>query len=73
MGFLVEYRDKANDEQLYLDGETILEEPRALMATIEGSNAPLVRLGLWPDGAACALSITGNVHGASFFDFGLLR
>ena len=60
-GFLAEEAVDRAAYALYFDRGTSFENPRALFAAIEGSDAPLVRLGLWPYGKACALSITGDV------------
>ena len=66
MGFVAEEGDHRDGHGLYFDEETRFSNPRDLLAAVEGSEAPLVRLGLWPDGAACALSIAGDIRPRSF-------
>jgi hypothetical protein len=61
LGFVVEEGGDPAGYELYLDAENSFDNPRAMLAAIEGSDATLVRLGLWPDGAACALCVTGEV------------
>ena len=62
MGFVAEVSDQRDGHGLYFDERTRFSNPRDLLAALEGSEAPLVRLGLWPDGAACALSIAGDIR-----------
>ena len=66
MGFVAEEGDHRDGHGLYFDEQTRFSNPRDLLAAVEGSEAPLVRLGLWPDGAACALSIAGDIRPKSF-------
>ena len=66
MGFVAEEGDHRDGHGIYLDEQTRFSNPRDLLAAVEGSETPLVRLGLWPDGAACALSIAGDIHPRSF-------
>jgi len=42
---------------------------RPLLAEIEGSTAPLLRLGRWPHGARSALSVTGDVDALTIGDY----
>jgi polysaccharide deacetylase len=42
---------------------------RPLLAEIEGTTSPLVRLGRWPYGARCALSVTGDVDALTIGDY----
>lgn len=48
-----------------------LAHPRAILAQIEEAGGPLVKLGRWPNGAACALSITGDIDALTLWDYGL--
>lgn len=66
MGFVAEESDHRDGHGLYFDEQTRFSNPRDLLAAVEGSEAPLVRLGLWPDGAACALSIAGDIRPKGF-------
>jgi peptidoglycan/xylan/chitin deacetylase (PgdA/CDA1 family) len=45
------------------------EDKRPLMAEVEASEGPLVRLWRWPEGARCALSVTGDVDSMTIVDF----
>ncbi len=62
---------------LYLDMPNNLGETRpeqiaqrsALVAEIEALDKPLLRFGVWPDGARAALSITGDIDSITIQDF----
>jgi hypothetical protein len=45
------------------------DDKRSLMAEVEASAGPLVRLWRWPNGARCALSVTGDVDSMTIVDF----
>jgi peptidoglycan/xylan/chitin deacetylase (PgdA/CDA1 family) len=45
------------------------DDKRSLLDFIERSGAPLVRLWRWPNGARCALSVTGDVDAMTLVDF----
>ena len=64
LGFVVEEGGDPATYELYFDTENSFDNPRAMLAAIEGSDATLVRLGLWPESAACALCVTGEVPSA---------
>lgn len=70
-GFAVGEDAAAGTEGLRISGYTSFAEgdKRALVDFIEGSDAPLVRLWRWPNGARCALSVTGDVDGMTVLDF----
>ena len=61
----------AGTEALRISGYTTFGESdkRALIDFIEGSDAPLVRLWRWPNGARCAMSVTGDVDAMTMLDF----
>ena len=44
---------------------------RPVLAAIEKSNFPLVRLGRWPDGNRSALAVTGDIDALTLWDYGL--
>ena len=46
-------------------------QERAILAEIDASPAPLVRLWRWPNGAQSALAVTGDIDALTLFDFGL--
>lgn len=45
------------------------DDERSLIDRIDSSSAPLLRLWRWPNGARCALSITGDVDAMTLVDF----
>jgi len=70
-GFVVGEDAAARAEGLRINGYTSFAESdkRALIDFIEGSDAPLVRLWRWPNGARCAMSVTGDVDAMTMLDF----
>lgn len=69
-GFIVEVAEGGDGFSLYLHYPrfTRLDEGRVL-AEIDGSEAPLVRLGRWPHGAKSALCITGDIDALTVWDY----
>jgi peptidoglycan/xylan/chitin deacetylase (PgdA/CDA1 family) len=71
-GYILEISDKVHSYSYYLDqAEFTIEHERPLLAQIEGTDRPLVRLGRWPNGARCALAVTGDIDALTLWDFGL--
>jgi peptidoglycan/xylan/chitin deacetylase (PgdA/CDA1 family) len=71
-GYLVEISQQPQRYAHYLDQTHFTpEDERQLLARIEETNRPLVRLGRWPNGARSALAITGDVDALTLRDFGL--
>jgi hypothetical protein len=71
-GYIVEQAAGAEGHSLYLDRPSFTaEDERSLLAQIEESNFPLVRLGRWPHGAKSALVVTGDVDALTIWDYGL--
>lgn len=70
-GYAVRDTDSPTDCSIYLDrpGPLTLGEQAALLAHLETSAAPLVRLARWPDGARSALAITGDIDAITVRDF----
>ena len=68
-GYVVERG--AGDCSLHLGGWQAFEDTgkRAVMAAIDVSDAPLVRIWRWPRGARCAMSLTGDVDSMTIVDF----
>jgi len=55
---------------VFVDREEFGEDDkRSLMAEVEASKGPLVRLWRWPEGARCALSVTGDIDSMTIVDF----
>jgi peptidoglycan/xylan/chitin deacetylase (PgdA/CDA1 family) len=61
----------AGAEGLRIGGYSRFDEAdkRALVDFVEGSDAPLVRIWRWPNGARCAMSVTGDVDAMTVLDF----
>lgn len=76
-GYIVETADGRSQNGrpahvLYLDRPAFTyEDERPLLAFIEESNFPLVRLGRWPHGMRSALAITGDIDALTIWDYGL--
>jgi hypothetical protein len=71
-GYLVETSDKDYLYAHYYDQpEFAAEHKRPMLAQIEDTDGPLVRLGRWPNGARSALSITGDIDALTLWDYGL--
>jgi peptidoglycan/xylan/chitin deacetylase (PgdA/CDA1 family) len=69
-GFIVETDDGMDGLALRLHYPRFSRsEERRVLAEIEGSGAPLVRLGRWPHGAKSALSITGDIDALTMWDY----
>ena len=71
-GYVVETSREARPYSYYFDQtEFAPERERSLLAEIETSNRPLVRLSRWPDGARSALAVTGDIDSLTVWDYGL--
>jgi peptidoglycan/xylan/chitin deacetylase (PgdA/CDA1 family) len=69
-GYLLEEADPGRCA-LTLDGETVgrLGDPVSIVEHVEGSGAPMVRLWRWPERAASALAVTGDLDAMSLGDY----
>lgn len=71
-GHIVQTGDEAQGYSYYLERTAFpAEHQRPLVAEIEETDKPLVRLGRWPDGARSALAITGDIDALTLWDYGL--
>ncbi|MBN1582234.1 MAG: hypothetical protein JXA89_16130, partial [Anaerolineae bacterium] len=71
-GYIVEMSEQRARYACYLEQAEFTErDQRSLLARIEETDAPLVRLGRWPNGARSALSITGDIDALTLWDYGL--
>lgn len=71
-GYILEVSLSPDSYAVYLDRSAFSrEDERQLIAQIEGTDAPLVRLGRWPNGARSALCITGDIDALTLWDYGL--
>jgi peptidoglycan/xylan/chitin deacetylase (PgdA/CDA1 family) len=69
-GYIVEISEATHRYSYYFDqAEFVAEHERPLMAQIEGTSHPLVRLGRWPLGARSALVITGDIDALTLQDY----
>lgn len=71
-GYIVNIDPDASRYSIYLDPATLssIENEYRLIQFIEASNRPLVRFWRWPNGAKCALSLTGDLDALSLLDYG---
>ena len=70
-GYILDMAETASSCGIYLD-ETILsglDNEIALINYVEASTVPLVRYWRWPNGAKCALSVTGDLDALSLSDY----
>jgi hypothetical protein len=71
-GYIVETSKEGYRYSYYFDQtEFTVEHERLLLAQVEGTNRPLVRLGRWPNGARSALAVTGDIDALTLWDYGL--
>jgi peptidoglycan/xylan/chitin deacetylase (PgdA/CDA1 family) len=71
-GYIVEISEEKRRYSYYFDrAEFTAEQERPLLAQIEETGRPLVRLGRWPDGARSALAITGDIDALTLWDYSL--
>ena len=71
-GYIVEISKEGQRYSYYIDqAEFAAEQARSLIAQIEETDRPLVRLGRWPNGAHSALAVTGDIDALTLWDYGL--
>ena len=71
-GYIVEISQDSNRYKCYFDQANFdVGQERQVLAQIEKPDCPLVRLGLWPNGAQSALAITGDIDALTLWDYGL--
>ena len=71
-GYIVEISREGQRYSYYIDQvEFAAEQERSLIAQIEETDRPLVRLGRWPNGARSALAVTGDIDALTLWDYGL--
>ena len=71
-GYIVEISAEGHRYSYYLEqNKFTTEQERTLLARIEETNCPLLRLGRWPNGARSALSLTGDIDALTLWDYGL--
>ncbi len=71
-GYWVETSNEDQAYSIYLrQSRFSAEDERALLQRLAQSDAPLLRLGRWPDGARSALCISGDIDAMTLWDYGL--
>lgn len=70
-GYIVEISKNPHYSYYFDQADFVAEQKRLLLAQIEGTDRPLVRLGRWPNGACSALAITGDIDALTLWDYGL--
>jgi len=69
-GYIVETVQANYNYSYYLDqAEFTAEHERIVLAQIDGTDRPLLRLGRWPNGAHSALAITGDIDALTLWDW----
>ncbi len=71
-GYLVEVTDQPQHYAFFFDKPAFTpEDERPVLADLEQSNRPLIRLNRWPGRARSALAVTGDIDALTFWDYGL--
>ncbi len=70
-GYILDQSDLAHQCVTYIDDETLRKHSTQvqLINYIERSDGQMVRFWRWPDGARCALSITGDLDALTLVDY----
>lgn len=71
-GYIFDISQESECYSCYIDQVNFdASQERTVLAQIEGTDCPLVRLGRWPNGAQSALAITGDIDALTLWDYGL--
>ncbi|MCP4538174.1 MAG: polysaccharide deacetylase family protein [Chloroflexi bacterium] len=71
-GYIIEISKENRDYAYYFDRVDFAADQECLiLAQVEETDRPLVRLGRWPNGARSALSVTGDIDALTLWDYGL--
>jgi peptidoglycan/xylan/chitin deacetylase (PgdA/CDA1 family) len=69
-GYIVETSERERDYTCYLRRDQFAhEDQRTMLAAIEETTFPLLRLARWPHGARSALAFTGDVDALTIWDY----
>jgi hypothetical protein len=69
-GYVIEISAARSDYAHFIQRDRFTRlDGRRLLAEIEDESFPLLRLGRWPNGARCALSITGDIDALTIQDY----
>jgi peptidoglycan/xylan/chitin deacetylase (PgdA/CDA1 family) len=70
-GYFTEISEDRHRYQCYFDQpEFTAGQERSVLAKIENTYSPLVRLGRWPNGARSAICISGDIDALTLWDYG---
>jgi peptidoglycan/xylan/chitin deacetylase (PgdA/CDA1 family) len=70
-GYIVEIGESHRYPCYFDQAEFVAGQERPLLAQIESTDCPLVRLGRWPRGTHSALAVTGDIDVLTLWDYGL--
>jgi peptidoglycan/xylan/chitin deacetylase (PgdA/CDA1 family) len=71
-GYITETSTHSQHYSYYFDQTDVAaDQERSILAKIEATDRPLVRLGRWPKGARSALAVTGDIDALTLWDYGL--
>jgi peptidoglycan/xylan/chitin deacetylase (PgdA/CDA1 family) len=71
-GYWVEIGSEDQGYSIYLNqAQFSSEDERPMLRRLAHSEAPLIRLGRWPDGAQSAMCVTGDIDALTLWDYGL--
>jgi peptidoglycan/xylan/chitin deacetylase (PgdA/CDA1 family) len=71
-GYWVDISPEVQAYSIYLhQAQFSSEDERPMLRRLAHSEAPLIRLGRWPDGAQSAMCITGDIDALTLWDYGL--
>jgi peptidoglycan/xylan/chitin deacetylase (PgdA/CDA1 family) len=71
-GYLAEISSEVQRYSIHLNqAQFTSEDERPLLRRLAHSEAPLIRLGRWPDGAQSAMCVTGDIDALTLWDYGL--
>jgi peptidoglycan/xylan/chitin deacetylase (PgdA/CDA1 family) len=70
-GYWVEIGSEDQGYSIYLNqAQFSSEDERPMLRRLAHSEAPLIRLGRWPDGAQSAMCVTGDIDALTLWDYG---
>jgi peptidoglycan/xylan/chitin deacetylase (PgdA/CDA1 family) len=71
-GYWAEISSEDQGYSIYLNqAQFSSEDERPVLRRLAHSDAPLIRLGRWPDGAQSAVCVTGDIDALTLWDYGL--
>jgi hypothetical protein len=71
-GYIVEASSESERYSYYINQVKFdVNQEQTILAQIERSGCPLIRLGRWPNAAQSALAVTGDIDALTLWDYGL--